>query len=58
MAWEVHRLVNEEGLTILGPYRTHHMAMWYSEKDARMLERCIEKDTPVWYEFVEVPDGV
>lgn len=58
MAWEIRRLVNEEGLTILGPYKTHHMAVMFAERDARMLERCIEKDTPVWYEFREVDNGV
>jgi hypothetical protein len=55
MAWEVHRLVNEEGLTILGPYKTKHWARWESEKDGERL-RILGYDL-VWYEFVEVLDG-
>jgi hypothetical protein len=55
MAWEVHRIVNEEGLTILGPYKTKHWARWASEKDGERL-RILGYDL-VWYEFVEVKDG-
>jgi hypothetical protein len=56
MAWEVRRVVNEEGCTTLGPYQTEHMAAWRAEQDAVKLRR-LGYDL-VWYEIVEVTDGV
>lgn len=51
MGWEVRRIVNEEGMTILGPYKTQHWAMWVAEQDAIKLKR-LGYDL-VWYEVVE-----
>jgi hypothetical protein len=55
MAWEVHRVVNEEGLTILGPYRTRHMAELRADQDRARLAR-FGYDL-VWYDFAEMRDG-
>ena len=55
MGWEVRRVVNEEGLTILGPYRTRHMAELRADQDRARLAY-LGYDL-VWYEFVEITDG-
>ena len=52
MAWEVRRIVNEEGLSILGPYKTQHWATWMAEKDAVKLKALGYE--LVWYEIKEV----
>jgi hypothetical protein len=55
MGWEIRRIVNEEGLTILGPYKTRHMAELRADQDrARLAYLGYEL---VWYEFVEIKDG-
>lgn len=56
MAWEVRRIVNEEGLTILGPYKTHHMAILRAEQDAKRLKYLGYDLT--WYTIHEVADAV
>ena len=56
MAWEVLRVVNEEGPTILGPYQTEHMAAWRAEQDRVRLAR-IGYDL-VWYTIREVQNGL
>ena len=55
MGWEIRRVINEEGLTILGPYRTRHMAELRADQDRARLAY-LGYDL-VWYEFVEITDG-
>ena len=55
MSWEIRRVVNEEGLTILGPYRTRHMAELRADQDRARLAY-LGYDL-VWYEFVEIKNG-
>ena len=54
MAWEVLRVVNEEGPTILGPYQTEHMAAWRAEQDRVRLARIGYDPDLIWYEVKEV----
>ena len=55
MGWEIRRVINEEGLTILGPYRTRHMAELRADQDRARLAY-LGYDL-VWYEFVGITDG-
>ena len=55
MSWEIRRVVNEEGLTILGPYRTRHMAELRADQDRARLTQ-VGYDL-VWYDFVEIKNG-
>ena len=54
MGWEIRRVINEEGLTILGSYRTRHMAELRADQDRARLAY-LGYDL-VWYEFVEITD--
>lgn len=55
--WQVKRIINEEGVTLLGPFKTKHMAMFMAEKDAARM-KWLGYD-PVWYFVEEVKtDGV
>ena len=56
MAWEVLRVVNEEGPTILGPYQTEHMAAWRAEQDRVRLARIGYDPDLIWYDVKEVYD--
>ena len=55
MGWEIRRVVNEEGLTVLGLYRTRHMAELRADQDRARLAR-VGYDL-VWYDFVEIKNG-
>ena len=55
MGWEIRRVINEEGLTILGPYRTRHMAELRADQDrARLAYLGYDR---VWCEVVEIKNG-
>jgi len=53
--WQVKRIINEEGVTILGPYKTRHMATYRAEQDAARM-KWLGYD-PVWYFVEEVPSA-
>ena len=55
MSWKVIRLVNEEGCSDLGPFRTRHMAELRAYQDRARLAR-VGYDL-VWYDFVEIKNG-
>ena len=55
MSWKVIRLVNEEGCSDLGPFRTRHMAELRADQDRARLAR-VGYDL-VWYDFVEIKNG-
>jgi hypothetical protein len=55
MSWKVIRLVNEEGCSDLGPFRTRHMAELRADQDRARLAR-VGYDL-VWYDFVEITNG-
>ncbi len=51
MEWEVARIVNEEGLTVLGPFKTEHMAALRADQDRQRLKA--KGYELVWYEVRE-----
>jgi hypothetical protein len=52
MGWQVYRIVNEEGLKMLGPFKTPHMAKLRAEQNAKYL-KSLGYDL-VWYKVEEI----